>query len=54
MVIYFVSILKVRIAAHEHTEWILRVSHNGAQAGIALDILVSKAEEMSSMHSSPD
>lgn len=42
VVIYFVSILKVRIVAHEHTEWILLVSHNGAQAGIALDILVQK------------
>lgn len=42
VVIYFVSILKVRIVAHEHTGWILLVSHNGAQAGIALDILVQK------------
>lgn len=30
VVIYFVSILKVRIAVHEHTEWILLVSHNAA------------------------
>lgn len=42
VVICFVSILKVRIVAHEHTGWILLVSHNGAQAGIALDILVQK------------
>lgn len=42
VVLYFVSMLKVRIASHEHTEWILLVSHNGAQAGIALDILVQK------------
>lgn len=42
VVIYFISLLKVRIVVHEHTEWILLVSHNGARAGIALDILPRK------------
>ena len=41
-VIYFVSLLKARTVVHEHTEWILVVSHHGAQAGIALDILLRK------------
>lgn len=42
VVIYFVSLLKVRIVVREHTERILVVSHNGAWAGIALDILLWK------------
>lgn len=42
VVIYFVSLLKVRIVVREHTEWILLASHNGPRAGIALEILLQK------------
>lgn len=42
VVIYFVSLLKVRIVVHEHAEWVLLLSHNGVWAGIALDILLRK------------